>query len=478
MSTNFNRRSFIQSSVLASAAAAVSAHGADAAAPLARVHADQNAVGLHQHGGDPRNVDVGLRLVLFGLRWGFSGGLGERRRLHSAVFPCDDTMAVDENSLSAGSPDAKKIVLELADGLLAHRKVDASGRGTLPSAVHFATDREGESIRAYFPWHLFWSAWKWTGDRKYIAPILDNGPTGLMSINANALDLLDLRAAWGPRLLGGEAGRPVEGRPKDGRTAARSNAYRNSASSHFGWQLTGDKKLLEALYATQIEECDLTEYINTEGSLWIDRVGVPYTDLQRARLGGIALVRNGLFPGHAVSWKFAAPANDQSVAILIPNATTTGMKIIVYNLESQPVRATMTAWNVDPGQWEITQGIDTTGSDIADGAITSRSVKLERSADLAIEFAPRATTIMTLKLKTPGTPYWSRPDLGIERGDVTLRDGALLVKVHSLGSVRSSEAAIVFKDRGKRKLLEKIIYDALGLRKDGKLDEYEKKIIE
>jgi len=30
----------------------------------------------------------------------------------------------------------------------------------------------------------------------------------------------------------------------------------------------------------------------------------------------------------------------------------------------------------------------------------------------------------------------------------------------------------------KRKLLEKIIYDALGLRKEGKLDEYEKKIIE
>jgi hypothetical protein len=346
-----------------------------------------------------------------------------------------------------GNPDAKKIVLELADGLLAHRKIDATGRGTLPSAIHFATDHESESTRAFFPWHLFWSAWKWTGDRKYIAPILDNGPTGLMSINANALDLLDLRPEWGPRLLAGEAGRPVEGRPKDGRTAARSNAYRNSASSQFAWQLTGDKKLLETLYAAQIEECDLTEYINTEGSLWIDRVGVPYTDLQRARLGGIALVRNGLFPGHAVSWKFAAPANDQSVAILIPDTTTTGMKIIAYNLESQPVRATMTAWNIDPGQWEITQGIDTSGRDIADGVSTSRTVKLERSADLAVEFAPRATTILTLKLKTPGTPYWSRPDLGIERGDVTLRDGALAVKVHSLGSVASPETAIVYKDQ-------------------------------
>ena len=349
-----------------------------------------------------------------------------------------------------GNPAAKQLVLELADGLLAHRKVDASGRGTLPSAIHFATDRESESTRAFFPWHLFWSAWKWTGDRKYIAPILDNGTNGLMAVNANMLDLLDLRPEWGPRLLAGETGRPVEGRPKDGRTSARSNIYRASTNSQFAWQLTGDKKLLESLYAAQIEECDLLEYINTEGSLWIDRVGVPNTDLQRARLGGIALVRNGLFPGHAVSWRFAAPATDQSVAILIPDATATGMKIIAYNLETKPVAATLTAWNVDPGQWETTQGIDTTGSDVADGAITSRTVKLERSADLAVEFAPRATTVLTLKLKTPGTPYWSRPDLGIERGDVTRRDGALLVTVHSLGSVPSPETAIVCKDRSGR----------------------------
>ena len=356
-----------------------------------------------------------------------------------------------------GNPEAKRIVLELADGLLAHRKIDATGRGTLPSAVHFATDRDSESTRAFFPWHLFWSAWKWTGDRKYIAPILDNGTNGLMAVNANMLDLLDLRPEWGPRLLSGEAGRPVEGRPKDGRTSARSNIYRNSTNSQFAWQLTGDKKLLEALYAAQIEECNLLEYINTEGSLWIDRVGVPNTDLQRARLGGIALVRNGLFPGHAVSWKFAAPANDQSVAILIPDATATGMKIIAYNLETKPVAATLTAWNIDPGQWEVTQGIDTTGSDVADGAITSRTVKLERSADLAVEFAPRATTILTLKLKTPGTPYWSRPDLGIERGDVIRRDDALLVKVHSLGSVPSLETTMVCKDRSGRVVASAII---------------------
>jgi len=52
-------------------------------------------------------------------------------------------------------------------------------------------------------------------------------------------------------------------------------------------------------------------------------------------------------------------------------------------------------------------------------------------------------------------------------------------------SSKHPEPGFVFDDEEgkttmikKRKLLEKIIYDALGLRKEGKLDEYEKKIIE
>ncbi len=175
---------------------------------------------------------------------------------------------------------------------------------------------------------------------------------------------------------------------------------------------------LEKLYAAQIEECDLLDYINTEGSLWIDRVGVPYAELQRARLGGVALVRNHTFPGHVVSWKFAAPANDQSVAILVPDATTTGFKVIAYNLETTPVHATMTGWNIDPGVWEITQGIDTNGDDVADRDLTTSTNIFERTCSLEFTFAPRATTVLRLKLKTPGTPYWQRPDLGINREDV------------------------------------------------------------
>ena len=345
-----------------------------------------------------------------------------------------------------GNRATKKIDLELADGLLAHRRQDANGHYFLPSAIHFVDDKDSVATRAYFPWPVFWSAWKWTGDRKYLDPIFDGGTTSLMQINANTLDILKLRKTWGPRIVAGETGRAGETRPKDGRGAARATRYRNSSVEHFAWQLSGDKSNLEKLYAAQIEECDLVDYIDTEGSLWIDRVGVPYADLQRARLGGIALIRNHEFPGHAVSWKFAAPANDESVAILVPNATPTSFKVIAFNVETVAVHATMTGWNIDPGVWEITQGIDTKNDDVADQSLTTWTNTFERTSSLEFTFAPRATTVLTLKLKTPGKPYWERPDLGINREDVEVQGREVRVRVHSLGSVPSPETTVVFRD--------------------------------
>ena len=368
--------------------------------------------------------------------WGYA-------KAYSYLVLAPGQMIVDFN----GNPTAKKIDLELADGLLAHRRQDADGHYFLPSAIHFVDDKDSVATRAYFPWPVFWSAWKWTGDRKYLDPIFDGGTTSLMQLNANALDLLDIRKTWGPRIVSGETGRSGETRPKDGRGAARANNYRNSSVEHFTWQMTGDKSHLEKLYAAQIEECDLLDYIGTEGSLWIDRVGVPYADLQRARLGGIALVRNHEFPGHVVSWQFAAPANDQSVAILVPNATPTRFKVIAYNVETTPVHATMTGWNIDPGVWEITQGIDTNNDDIADQSLTTTTNTFERTSSLEFTFAPRATTMLTLTLKKPGTPYWERPDLGLNREDVEVMGREMRVRVHSLGSVPSPEATVVFRDR-------------------------------
>jgi len=368
--------------------------------------------------------------------WGYA-------KAYSYLVLAPGQMLVEYN----GNPTAKKLLLELADGLLAHRHQDADGHYVLPTAIHFVDDKDGVATRGYFPWPVFWTAWKWTGDRKYLDPIFDGGTTSLMAVNANMLDILDIRNTWGPRIVSGETGRPAEPRAKDGRTPPRMGAFRESTVGHFAWQLTGDKHQLETLYAGQIDDCDLLEYIDTEGGLWTDRVGLPYSDLQRERLGGVALVRSHEFPGHEVSWNFAPPAYDQSVAILVPNATPTSFKVIAYNLETTPVKATMTGWNIDPGVWEITQGIDTNNDDVADTNLTTTTAVFERSSSLEFTFAPRVTTILTLKLKTPGTPYWNRPDLGIDREDVQVHGREVLVRVHSLGSVPSPATTVVIRNR-------------------------------
>ncbi len=343
-----------------------------------------------------------------------------------------------------GSPEAKKYLLELSDGLLAHRHVEG-GRGSIPSAIHFSDDKEGEYARGNFPWHMFWGPWKWTGDRRYLEPLFDGGNQSALGLNPNTLDLLGLRAQLTPRRLAPDAPET----PTD--TQARLRGSRTGTmrggtnAAHAQWQLTGDKSNLERLYASQIEDCAMMEYINTEGSLWIDRVAAPTTELQRARLGGVALVRNSLYPGHAVSWQFAAPATGESVAILIPDANTTSFKVIAYNLETTPVQATMTGWNIDSGQWEITQGVDTNDDDTADGAVTTRTEKFERAGTLDFTFAPRVATILTFKLKTPGTPYWSRPDVGLDRQDVTRSENTLHVRVHSLGSVAAPATTVALR---------------------------------
>lgn len=338
-----------------------------------------------------------------------------------------------------GSPAPKKYMLELADSVLAHRRVDASGRATFPKVIQFADDSGSDfSEDVGGPWYLLWAAWKWSGNQRYLQPLFDNEMAGLRQVSANVLDVLKLRNDGASPLLRNRT-KPDEPYPW---IYARPAVPRDDL---FHWQLEYDKTRLEKIYASQLEACELLAYVNTEGSLWIDRVGVPTGELQHTRLGGLALIRGAIQPGHAVSWNFAAPANEQSVGIIIPDASPIAFTVIAYNLEATPVRATMTGWNIDPGRWEITEGIDTNDDNIADQALRTRDETFERSRDVALVFPPRATTVVRLTLKSPGTPYWSRPDLGLDPEDVQFHDGALHVRIHSLGAINSPAAEVGFR---------------------------------
>ncbi|MFB3854846.1 MAG: LamG-like jellyroll fold domain-containing protein [Vicinamibacterales bacterium] len=333
-----------------------------------------------------------------------------------------------------GAPRVRKWLLELADGVLAHRTREASGTYTVRPTVEFATDRDlpagGQAERA---WPLLWAAWRWTGDEKYLQPFRDAGPGSLAGINADALDQLGLREQWGTEIVS------LAGRQPG-----------NAALQHFAWQVSGDTRLLADLYAEQATAALRREFINTEGSLWIDRVSVPHTELQRARLGGVALVRNATYPGHTVSWEFEDPGDCERVAILVPVATPRHVRITAYNLRDSAVRAVMTAWDVEPGTWSVTSGApgETDGGPKA----PARTVQLERTTEMPVLFAPRSATTIELVLKEPGIPYWKRPDLGISEDDVESDGKTMTVTVHGVGALAAPASQLVLRDGAGRTL--------------------------
>ncbi len=353
-----------------------------------------------------------------------------------------------------GNPQMKGIITELADGFLAHRQKDESGAYRLNAAIRFVDDKDAPANRGNVA-PIFWAAWRWTGDPKYLLPFQDEGSRSLDSIPSNALDQLNVRPTWGKDIvekLRAGTNSQTRSTPQPNVPAANSQRLNspppsNYGAQHLAWQMTGDKRFLETLYAAQIEKSALLEYMNTEGSMWIDRVEVPANELQRARLGGIALTRGTLYPGQAVSWQFQAPATEESAAILIPNATPDSLKIIVYNLSEAPVTANMTAWDITPGRWEIVQGVDTNGDDAADGQTSTETVDLERSGAVTLTFQPHVATILNLKLLTKGTAYWARPDLGIGKDDVVVQGRKVTVIVHSLGALDTQPTKLALLDK-------------------------------
>lgn len=352
-----------------------------------------------------------------------------------------------------GSPAVKQLITELADGFLAHRRKGDDGRFRINGAIRFEDDKD-------VPWQrgsllpLFWGAYQLTGDAKYLQPFKDEGPRALASVPANGLGLFDgeqefaraLVASANPNASEQRAAVPPAnvGGANSGRIPLRPPP--NYAGMHMAWQLTGDKHYLESLYAAQIEASALREYMNTEGSMWIDRVEVPNGELQRARLGGVALTRGSIYPGNAVSWSFRARGDEEKVAILIPSATPDALKVVVYNLSDASVTADMTAWDLEPGRWEVAQGLDANDDDAPDGETLTQNVELERSGSVELIFTPHATTVVTLKLVEKGTPVWARPDLGIGREDVALKGRKVTVIVHSLGAVDVQATTVALVD--------------------------------
>jgi hypothetical protein len=318
------------------------------------------------------------------------------------------------------NPAARALVTGTIDGWMAHGKADSAGNWSYPNEINWRSDAErvGDGGGVPTPLQSAWAAWRFTGDAKYLRPILGrvakSGPSANADLNENVAAALD-RADWKARLVA---------------DAANGGDFQRYAA----WDATGDVKWLEALHADAIADKDQHRYMYTEGHWWSDRVEQPNELLQRERLGGIALKRNQTWPGNTVSWRFAEPGAAERVALLVPGATPQRFVVTAWNTSDHAEAATMTSWNVVAGRWRMT------------GPDGTHEVTLERSASVPLAF-PAGESKWSFELVQPGTPAEQRPDLGIGADDVVAHGGALRVTVHSLGAAPVAGGTLVVEGK-------------------------------
>ena len=362
-----------------------------------------------------------------------------------------------------GDPTGKKFVTGLSDGIIAHGKPDAQGIMTYPDEINWRTDAtKGELPAGQSPMQLMWASWRWTGNDKYLGPILssvqkassqDSVTVGgarvkaekdnirpINSLNEDLVNVLGKQDSWGAAAV------------------RKARGGSGGLEAYVAWEMTGDTSYLDNLYGADMRRAATTMYTQTEGHWWTDRVELDSQYLQRTRLGGIALVRGNMYQGNTVSWAFDDPENAVNVAILVPNAARNHFKVIAYNVTGHPISATMTGWNVDSGQWEMKAGKgDDKYAFAGDPAVSS--IAFEKTVGVPLTLQPGAN-VFEFTLKTPGTPVQDRPDLGIGRDDIKLSRGGVAVTVHSLGAKDAPVARVELLD-GKGNVVAKAATPAL-----------------
>lgn len=288
-----------------------------------------------------------------------------------------------------GNESLQKMVVELADMLMATKEKD----GNIYGEIHFETGETRGDAGTNRIWGIFLGAYEYTGDAKYRAPIEQ-------FINEyNSFE---------------------EGRIVD-------------------------------FYKEQIERMGLREYISTHGSVWIDRVERFDHEIQNHRLGGVAMTRiNHTYPQHRIGWTFNSPTSYEDLAVFVTKGTREEVNFMAYNLSNRSVTASMSTWEINPGMWNITIGLDTNGDGSINEVTSSAKLYLERGLSTDLEFIHGKQIVVNLKLIEPGIPYWSRPDHAISMDDINISQNDILVRVYNIGSVATESTEMIVTDKNGR----------------------------
>ncbi len=303
--------------------------------------------------------------------------------------------------------------------------------GRIPAWVDFATHEIGPAQEVYLAelTMMMNAAYQLTGDEFFLQPLtgyLERGESRWPQVLNMAA--ADLRRALGP---GDYDGLLLQGADERLQYIAddsffQRGLYYDELPGVLGWQITGDRRYLEATCYHAWRNNWRARRIYTQIDPHKDRV-YPWARyvLPWMYCGGNALDGRGSapWPTIAVSWDAG-----WDFAALVEERTEDRLAVTAWNF-GDARRVGMRPWGLAPGIWRLTVS--------AEGAApTTREVSIERGMTIPIDLPARGEARIALAQLEPGDWSPARADLALSATEgATVADGRLSVVVHNIGAL-------------------------------------------
>ena len=175
-----------------------------------------------------------------------------------------------------------------------------------------------------------------------------------------------------------------------------------------------------------------------------DRVWLPQSLANRMTLGDLSILRNQIYPKHAVSWEYS----EGEIAPLVRRQSETELEIEIHNLQNREVKVGARLWRLNHGRYEIR----TTSAPQTDKNKTSSKTatqELTRFDVLPLTLAPSSVTTVSIKQTEALADLRQSADLGVSHLDATFKAGVLSFKVHNIGAKESGAFQVRVTQNGK-----------------------------
>lgn len=360
-------------------------------------------------------------------------------------------------------PTATRLLREWMDTRLSY--YPTQDVAMLPGVIRFEDGKDLGSMKSYMGMidldtlHLLARI---TGERKYLAPVIDNLKLAAAGRGARAFNFgprtwklfsrFDAigKAKWWPQL---EARMNPDGR------SPYESPYEPKVRA----------AMIEGLKAA------MTRIRNLRGMFtWVeqspDRVffpAYPRSPFYRMALGGPARIRNQApLSYHSVSYDNA----DGAVARWALEDGFDRLIIAFYSFHKTPRRIAVRPWLLDHGHYVVREGADENGDfkiDAAPGA-TRRMVLRRCETRVAIDLPPSRTHLLDIRLEERLPEVYDRADVALSSKDITYLPSlpALRIPVHNIGRGTAENVRVAVTDGDTGKLLWETTIDRVDWPED------------